>query len=726
MKIRLWLAHHFPKPGINYFDRIPIRNKLIIFFLLLSLVPILIIGSLSFVSSRKAMVEKIKEYSLKESTQTVGYMQFKLNEFENIAVQLHLNKEFNDAVSNYIINSDSAPHAVQSITAFYNNYMINYPDIFAFMLVSDSPSPTPVIVCKDYKEELLAFSTQLKTTDFYRSLRTVGGGLAWGPPAKIDGENFLFLARRLTSRETGEQLGVLMLIVDEEKVDYVLNSSIYRDLSLSLDNIPQYSVVIDSQGTIISTPYKPEIGENIAQYLENMEPLTRLLSGEVSDRDYGSEINQGTFITLLQQEPVLITYQSIASKVGIGGKSGWNLLNITLLSYLYAEANTVGYTTLFIGVIFVVLAVYISFLVSSSISKPLNEVVTAMTQAEEGVISVRVGIKTHNELGRLSASFNQMLEKIGILIVDTKQTINSLLQRSAGLEESSNQSARTAESVAAAMGDITHGAMEQTNEAEKSVQQMQDLAKQIEKVVQAASELEEITTLTRNLGFSSKEAVKLLIEKSSETDQITKMIMEDINELQVGAAEIGKVTDLISNLAEQSNLLALNAAIEAARAGKMGHGFAVVAEEVNKLALQSREAAKTINSILQSIQHKTQVSSEIATQVHQIVQEQREAVASAQGSFDGIITAMENAVNKITDVNGQIKTINDLKEETVRAIVNISAISEENSASAEEVSASTQEQTSGAEQVKRMAEELRRMAETLVESITKFKVEDEV
>jgi methyl-accepting chemotaxis protein len=168
--------------------------------------------------------------------------------------------------------------------------------------------------------------------------------------------------------------------------------------------------------------------------------------------------------------------------------------------------------------------------------------------------------------------------------------------------------------------------------------------------------------------------------------------------------------------------LALNAAIEAARAGKMGLGFAVVAEEVNKLAVQSRDAAKTINSILKTIQLKTEASSKTAEQAHQIIEEQRIAVESAQEAFSEITTATGDIIARIIFVNYLINNMNSNKQHTVQSITNISAISEQTATSSQEVSASSEEQTALAEQVKMLAQELRKKSEELAEAITKFQV----
>ena len=233
-------------------------------------------------------------------------------------------------------------------------------------------------------------------------------------------------------------------------------------------------------------------------------------------------------------------------------------------------------------------------------------------------------------------------------------------------------------------------------------------------------EVEGITGSTKSLSVNAQEALELLIEKTGLVDRITHNIVSNIDELTTSAEQISRITEAITNIAEQTNLLALNAAIEAARAGEAGRGFAVVADEVNNLASQTQESVKVINDILRNIENNTEVSRVTAEQVYQVVDEQNSAVLLTRKAFEQIVVAMDNVVKRMSDMTGNIGTINEFKDQTVNSIINISAISEETAASAEEVSASAEEQTGIAKTTKQVAEELRSMAERLVGAIAQF------
>lgn len=709
-------------PKVNFTFNFPIRIKLFLFFLVVSIVPIAIIGYMSYYSSRNAMTRKITEYSLQVANRTVANVRLKLNEFDSISSQLFMNNDFIKTVANcqhaFIKNDMDARK--KAVISFFGNHMISHKDIDALLFISKDGYGHSVVVAKDYQNEFSNFIESFHRGKSFQYIIKSGGSIVWSAALKIKNDNYVMLGRSLKDPDTGEPMGVLGIFLAEDKLDRVINFHLYDKLDFSMENISNYSMIIDSNGIIISSFFKDDIGKNIGNLMGNIQFLNNILKGTISNRDYGSELNQGSTMGSINHKNALVVYKSIGSQAGIGGNSRWHLLSFTFAGYLYKEAQTAGFGTLILGIIVASLSLIISIFVSFNVSRSLNQVMNAMEQAEEGNLSTRVSIKTRDEFGYLGKSFNRMNEKISLLINDSKTIIQDILSKTEVLEKNSWQSFQSAHSIAMAMEDISKGTMEQTNESEGSSILMVNLARQIENVVAKSMEVEEINTLTKNLSFQSKEAVQLLMNKTGETGQITKEIIKDMVEFGERAVEIGNITETITNLSEQINLLALNAAIEAARAGEAGRGFAIVAKEVNKLAALSRDAADSINNVLVSIQEKSASSTKTVNRAYGIINEQINAVQHTRQSFDNIISEMNNAIVKITDMNAMIQQINQYKDQTMQSIVNISTVSEEVAASAEEVTASTGEQTAVAEQVKKMAEELRDMAERLVADVSKF------
>jgi methyl-accepting chemotaxis protein len=680
----------------THLSGMPIQSRLILVFLLVSVVPIGLMGLISYNISKGAITSKISKYSVRELTQTVNNLDLVLKKNDDFSIQLIASKEYSGLIEKLSENLSNLDYF--QLDRKLEDYFQSYFPLDKVTVVF-CPANTDKVV---YTGDDIGVDMFRKTALF----KNVKNNTIWD----YYQNNIVFL-KDLKSVDTGTSYGTLAIFIKETNLDQIINANLYKEANFSKERITNfpYSIAVNKKGEILISPFPEDLGKNITSLFRNPKIMEQITSGE----------NDTKLNERVKNKDVLVTFNYIEKK-------DWYLLDIAPNSYLYSETTIVGITALIIGLLMSAMVVFISFVVALGISNPLNKVMQAMKQAENGDLSVTVNIHNQDELGQLGRSFNLMIVKIHELIVNTKNTVAEVVNHSKVLEDSSTHSAQTAEVVAAAIEEISRGTMEQTQEAEKTAQKMSELAKQIEVVVSKSNEIEQITELARGMSLQSKEAIQQLMQKSNETDNITNTVIKDIHELNSSAEEIGNLTEIITNIAEQTNLLGLNASIEAARAGEMGQGFAVVAEEVNKLAAQSQIAAKTINSILKRIQSKTTISTQTASQAHQIVEEQQGVVQNAQQSFDEVINAMDNVVQRMSYVNENIKKINAVKEDTLSSILNISAISEEAAASFQEVNASSEEQTAIAEQVSSLARDLLKMSDKLANNIAKFKVDSEV
>ncbi len=675
--------------------KISIRRRLILSFLALSIIPIAFIGYLAYQSSKNAIISKIATYSQESLIQASMSLQLALKKYQDLSLQLIVDSEKNHAIVSFINNGSEAEQLKELLrtTAAMDE---NIRSIFIGSLSDDSCIGAGF---EDPHNNNL-FGKLKQTTAFKEILRS-DNQIYWGIYEKD-----VVMLRVINNFTTGNPIGVYGVVFFGYQLTKRMSPARYDTANASVRDLP-YTVIVKANGEILTSPNVDDVGVKVSELLHNQSKKKIL----------GQNLDQkGLFYDKIHNQNVLITYHKMKD-------TGWYLMGISLNSYLYKETNSVGWFTFLLGIIISIIAITVSLLVSLSISIPLDKMKNGMKKAENGNLVVRVDINTQDELAEVGNSFNSMLEKIAALIIETKKAIAQILDQSTVLEDSSNQSAQTAENIAVAMDQISHGTMEQTRETELSSRQMTDLSSQIESVVTEAVEVERITANAKELSFRSKEAVEQLIQRTNDTDKITSEILNNINELRTSAETIGNITEVISNIAEQTNLLALNANIEAARAGEAGRGFAVVADEINTLASQSRKAVKTINDILKTIGEKAVISAQTAGSANLILVDQRAAVHLTREAFDQIIGSMSEVVDRIGKVNGMIHRINDYKDITGQAMSNISSISEETAASAEEVSAASEEQTASAEQLKDLAVELRKMAGKLVDDVAKFQLE---
>ncbi len=698
-KVQKVMAQSINSRSYSFLNHLSIQKRLILVLLAVSIIPLVLMGLISYHISKAAIADKISQYSLRELAQVTNNLDLALKKHEDFLNLLISNPEVNQSLAECVNNpSLDFLELNQRFAKIFDNSAITSESgssILFNSLKNDKQykTGTGYISPEDYR----------KTRD-YRKTLAAKGKLHW----------FYFKGSIGISRVVGDlnslqPIGVVTVFFDPYGLDKVINYTLYK---VSFDRSEKeilkhpYSMIITNNGIVVASPFQEDWGKNIRELVRDHSIMKKLA-------DLGEE--SGKFPERVKNKNGLMTVNPIPAKE-------WYLLSIAPNSYLYAESTMVGLWALGLGIIISIIVVIISIIVALGISQPLQQVMKVMCQAENGDLAVSVKLDSQDELGQLGRSFNRMITQIQVLISDTQNLVSEVLKRSQILKESSAQSSQTAETVAMATAEISRGTMEQTQEAEKTTQKMDDLAKRIDAVVSQSTEMEQITQSVRGMGLQSKAMIQQLTQKVNETDNITSIAVKDIQELSSSAEQIKDLTQAITGIAEQTNLLALNAAIEAARAGEYGAGFAVVAEEINKLAAQSHETAKIINNILQEIETKSVASTQTVSKAHQIVAEQLSAVEEAQKSFDQIIDAMNNVVHRLSDVNENIKKINAVKEETISFITNIGAISEETAASSQEVSASAEEQTAIAEQVSSLAADLLKISDQLAGSVGKFKI----
>ena len=195
------------------------------------------------------------------------------------------------------------------------------------------------------------------------------------------------------------------------------------------------------------------------------------------------------------------------------------------------------------------------------------------------------------------------------------------------------------------------------------------------------------------MDYSSQGNIMLteLSDLSQETRESVEEVRKQTDATNQSASEIQKVITLISVIASQTNLLSLNANIEAARAGEHGRGFTIVANEIRKLAEQSKTAATQISGIVDMLIENSNLSVEIMNRVTNNICKQNEKLNSTSGAFEGLSREMNVVSNAIEDITLAMVELEGLKVEVIGGVSNLAAISEENAASSEEIAATMQE-----------------------------------
>lgn len=493
---------------------------------------------------------------------------------------------------------------------------------------------------------------------------------------------------------------------------------------------------------------------NMVKIDQNMEAVA-LLMGESQDKWNKTNFNLDTFRRFNQKQADKVIMQN--ENIFTTGKNTNLAITITALA-------------LGLG-----LALYIS----RKISQPANLIAQTALRVADGDLSVQeLQVNSKDEIRDIAAAFNKMVANLRSMTAEineasqsvattskelsanadlasnaTQHAANAIEQISLGSDQQSTnvmETVHVVEQVSRAIEQIASGAQVQSTSISTTINMMNDMVKDIEVMSDEARTVQQVSQQNGAIAANGGELVKNTVSGMLKVKEAVFKTAQKIRELGDHSQKIGEIIQVIDEIAEQTNLLALNAAIEAARAGEQGKGFAVVADEVRKLAEKSGSATKEIAKIITDIQQETKIAVEsMAIGTREV--EKGVDLASEAGKYladiaTGVHTTGEN-VHKITElINGVLNSSRKVSEavnqvvaislentEATREIStatlqvnssmqNISSISQQNALSSKKVAYSTEELAESVAGISASGHRLAQMAEKLHKMVDRFRV----
>ncbi|MCY6370135.1 methyl-accepting chemotaxis protein [Clostridium ganghwense] len=529
----------------------------------------------------------------------------------------------------------------------------------------------------------------------------------------INGMNGTYISDTLVSRVTGQGVIVFSAPVKDENDNIigVMVNSVYADyFTKCLKQVKigktGFAYLVDSQGMILSHPDKSQI--------------TKIVENE-KDKQMVKNTNEGK-----NNDPKLEKYtyegkEKVHAYVAIPNVN-WTLMITRELNDMEEVVMNMRNINLIIAIIAILLAIFIGSRISKSITNPINKLVAFMGEAAKGDLTVKSDIKSKDEFGELSLSFNEMTNKMRELVGQINKSVEVVSSTAGILVNTSENTSLSVDEVAKTVQQIAEGATTQSESVEDVVNKVDKLGSEIENLNLYSKDMKGNSEHIVEINKNSKVIVDILLKKSEESHNEVNKVSVIMDELKVSSGNIGAITDAISGIAEQTNLLALNAAIEAARAGEAGKGFAVVADEVRKLAEQSSDSVQEIANIINEIQNKTNNAVDIVSNVKTVAGEQIEAVNETERTFENVSNNIENITTKIENMNKSLENMNKDKEKVVEGLQNVSAVSEETAASSQQMSASTEEQAASIQELAGSVTHLDSMVQELSAAVNIFKI----
>ena len=654
------------------------KNQIMVAALILATLPMVLLGTINYYFESREIQNNIENSNIAIAKSLASQTDMLVNKSFDVLQTLYTSVDFNNvskvSATNALVRTTNDVEQLKELYIFDNN-------------------GNEILSTRNKAEKI-----NVKNQDWFKVAKEGHEGVSgW---YKENGDKLAGIMIAMPMKDTlGRKTGIIAAKLDLFDIAKLTINSKVGETGVAY--------IVDKNGIIIGHPeFKEKVLDKYDVVENNIVGALESIKGNTSSKTYTNDI----------ENTVIGSYTIVPS-------TGWGVvveqdeseIKETLADGLKRIIYLVG--------IVVLISIGFSMIFAGIFTRPLVELVTVANKVKNGDLTETIKITASNEIGELQKAINQMINSLFDIILSVNESVHRVKMTSEDLKESGAITIKASEDIANIIEEVAVGAEKQLMSVDGTsdiVKNMIDIVKNVEDrskhILTAANQASMIANEgTKNINITKIAMGSIADKVNTSSDQISKLTER--------TDEIGEIVKFINNISRQTNLLALNAAIEAARAGEHGRGFAVVADEVRKLAEQTSSASKDIVKIIKQLQDEMKLVSKSMEVGKNEVDKGTSIIDDTTKSFENILIETSKVNDVAENFTGIVGGLMTNVEEIEHAISNVSVISQQTAAGTQTVLASTEEQTATITNMNDSTEKLNEMADVLKMIIQGFKID---
>lgn len=477
-----------------------------------------------------------------------------------------------------------------------------------------------------------------------------------------------------------------------------------------------FGVLLSNNGTFVAHPNKDNIGKTIDDMkgLQNKEQLKHALK-------------TGTGYTIMDYSPTAKTnLYKVTQPIPIGNTATpWAYVVAAPMNEVMADSNKIMTTNAIMAIVGVMILAVILVFITRNIVQPIKRTIEHCKKMANGDFSFEVSersLRRKDEIKDLAIALIEIKTNIKNMLENIKETTDNVALSASQLKTNTDQGTHSANQLTVSVQKVANGAAIQEKSAEESVQAIEEMAIGIQRVAETASTIAEGSNEIISQVHQGNSSIQQSIQQMKSIQDATQKTASIVQTLNDDSKEIGQILQLITEVAAQTNLLALNAAIEAARAGEAGKGFAVVADEIRKLADQTGASADKISKLITKVQINTDQAVQSMDESKQNVQSGISVIHQVNEMFSTIMHVVENSSDQIQEMSAVSEQMSASTEEVTASVESMNHVAKQSADNTNQIVKSAEDQLAIMNDIQESASSLFKTAENLEQLMKQFKI----